>query len=207
MDDFYMRMMNFTAEDIKQIQNKSSVPKPDEEICPYFLEGRCRYGNNCWLSHPSELNQEIPNDKECGICLLKVRENHREFGLLMGCIHVFCLNCIRHWRGQLNVPKEVARSCPICRTPSFYIIPSADFVENYQSKVNLANDYKKKLSSIPCRFFNHGDGSCPFGSSCFYDHRYKNGEKWIPPPPLFEVDESGEWSVARKPKLSELLEF
>ena len=42
-----MRMMNFTAEDIKQIQNKSSVPKPDEEICPYFLEGRCRYGNNC----------------------------------------------------------------------------------------------------------------------------------------------------------------
>ena len=206
MDDFYKRMMNFTDEDAELLNN--NPPKEEAvEYCPYFLEGRCRYGDKCWLIHPKAESMQVPGDKECGICLLKIRENNREFGLLMGCSHSFCLNCLRIWRGQLNVPKEVSRSCPICRTPSFYVVPSSVFVENYQEKVNLADSYKKKLGEIPCRFFDSGEGTCPFGGSCFYDHRYKNGTKWIPPPPVFEVNESGEWRVAQKPKLSDFLDF
>jgi E3 ubiquitin-protein ligase makorin len=204
MDDFYMRMMNFTQEDMQLIRPKP--PKQETlEVCPYYLEQRCRYGDKCWLYHPPQEKTEIPGDKECGICLLKVRENNREYGLLMGCTHSFCLNCIKEWRGQLNIPKEVSRSCPICRTPSFYVIPSAFFAENYQEKVALADDYKKRMSAVPCKYFNYGEGTCPFSSSCFYDHRYKNGEKWVPPPPLFEVNERGEWSVSKNPKLSDLL--
>ena len=73
--------------------------------------------------------------------------------------------------------------------------------------MNIADEYKKKLSGMPCKFFNFGEGNCPFGSSCFYDHRYKNGEKWIPPPPSFAINELGEWGVSTRPKLSDLLEF
>jgi E3 ubiquitin-protein ligase makorin len=204
MDEFYIRMMNFSQEDVKKFLEK---PKEEETkpICPYFLEGRCRYGERCWMTHPSGDNMEILGDKECGICLHKIRESNREFGLLLGCTHTFCLQCIRKWRGQLNAPKDVVRSCPLCRTLSHYIIPSPDFIESYQEKMKLADQYKVKLGNIPCKFFNFGEGTCPFGSSCFYDHRYRNGEKWVPPVPIFEVNENGEWGVAKKPKLSELL--
>lgn len=205
MDEFYMRMMNFTEEDMRSLKKKPEIE--EKEVCPYFLEGKCRYGDSCWMFHPSEGVMEVCGDRDCGVCLLKIRGNNREFGLLMGCAHCFCLNCLRTWRGQLNVPKEIARSCPICRTPSFYIIPSATFVEDYQEKVKLAEEYRKKLMEVPCKYFDYGDGNCPFGSSCFYDHRYKNGNKWVPPPPLFEANEVGEWGVVRKPKLSDMLDF
>jgi E3 ubiquitin-protein ligase makorin len=36
---------------------------------------------------------------------------------------------------------------------------------------------KKKLSSIDCRHFDFGKGTCPFGTSCFYKHAYKDGRR------------------------------
>jgi E3 ubiquitin-protein ligase makorin len=30
-------------------------------------------------------------------------------------------------------------------------------------------------SGIECRFFNRGEGNCPFGVSCFYKHSYIDG--------------------------------
>lgn len=30
--------------------------------------------------------------------------------------------------------------------------------------------YKKNLSKKPCKYFNEGNGTCPFGPSCFYRH-------------------------------------
>ena len=88
-----MRMMNFSQEDMQELRKKPQEEK--KEICPYFLEGRCRYGDSCWLLHPIGNNIDIEGDRECGICLLKIKENNREFGLLMGCSHSFCLNCLR----------------------------------------------------------------------------------------------------------------
>ena len=31
------------------------------------------------------------------------------------------------------------------------------------------------MDGIPCRNFDYGDGHCPFGSSCFYAHVYRDG--------------------------------
>lgn len=39
-------------------------------------------------------------------------------------------------------------------------------------KVGIIARYKNKLGSIDCRHFARGDGSCPFGTSCFYRHAY-----------------------------------
>ena len=40
---------------------------------------------------------------------------------------MFCLECIRSWRSSIDRPREVVRSCPICRTESYYVVPS-DYV-------------------------------------------------------------------------------
>ena len=50
------------------------------------------------------------------------------FGLLDGCSHAFCLPCIRAWRETHAARPEVARSCPVCRTPSHFVIPSSFLV-------------------------------------------------------------------------------
>lgn len=52
-----------------------------------------------------------------------VVESGRRFGVLSGCRHAFCLDCIRKWRGRLDLPKETLRACPMCREPSFYVVP------------------------------------------------------------------------------------
>ena len=31
------------------------------------------------------------------------------------------------------------------------------------------------MDAIPCRNFDFGDGHCPFGTSCFYAHVYRDG--------------------------------
>lgn len=35
--------------------------------------------------------------------------------------------------------------------------------------------YKAKLGTIDCRHFAFGDGTCPFSTSCFYRHAYRDG--------------------------------
>lgn len=35
--------------------------------------------------------------------------------------------------------------------------------------------YRARLASIDCRHFAFGEGHCPFATSCFYRHAYKDG--------------------------------
>ena len=125
---------------------------------------------------------------ECGICLEIVHEKQRmadrRFGLLAGCDHPFCLGCIRDWRDggvardaaeHTSGRLEQARKCPLCRTQSHYTIPSTNWPRNQTEKDAIVEEYRNRMDGIPCRNFDYGDGHCPFGSSCFYAHVYRDG--------------------------------
>jgi len=116
---------------------------------------------------------------ECGICLERVVERpertERRFGILENCSHAFCLSCIRSWRSQDGQGAEVLRACPVCRVMSHFVIPSATFVDDPATKQELIDDYQGNMKRIPCRHFNYGEGECPFGTSCFYLHQYRDG--------------------------------
>jgi hypothetical protein len=100
----------------------------------------------------------------CGLC----GELPTRFGLLINCCDIFCLACIRqHRQGQ---SMEESRLCPLCHTPSFFVIPSSVFPETEEEKDVIVEGYKKKLGTIPCKYFDEGRRTCPFGSSCFYSH-------------------------------------
>lgn len=42
-------------------------------------------------------------------------------------------------------------------------------------KAQLVQTYQQKLSTIPCKYYDAGDGKCPFGAGCFYRHVRKDG--------------------------------
>lgn len=113
---------------------------------------------------------------ECGICLERVMEvPGRRFGLLTGCMHAFCLDCIRQWRGRLDLPSDTTRACPLCRQTSHYIIPSDRYIADTARKAAVSADYHASQSAIPCKWWDLGRGTCPFGSSCFYAHLNLDG--------------------------------
>ncbi|KAL3719176.1 hypothetical protein ACJRO7_004175 [Eucalyptus globulus] len=155
-----------------------------------------------------KLSQEI----ECSVCLDRVLSKptaaERKFGILSECDHAFCITCIRNWRSSspttgMDVNSSL-RACPICRKLSYFVIPSVIWYTSKEEKQEIIDNYKAKLKSIDCKHFNFGDGNCPFGTSCFYKHAYRDGR-------LEEVvlrhlgAEDGETVIAKDIRLSDFL--
>ncbi|XP_065023082.1 putative RING-type E3 ubiquitin transferase C3H69 isoform X1 [Musa acuminata AAA Group] len=122
-------------------------------------------------------SQEI----ECSICLeivlFKPTDAERKFGMLSECDHPFCISCIRNWRR--NSPASgidlntALRACPVCRKHSYFVVPSVTWFSTKEEKQEIIDTYKNKLKSIDCKYYDFGNGTCPFGTSCFYKHIYK----------------------------------
>lgn len=126
---------------------------------------------------------------QCSVCLNEPLSVGRRFGLLSHCSHIFCLECIREWRGaddkfvsvhnsaqlqhQHQQARSLVRTCPVCRVQSFFVIPSDRIVTDPDRKMVLVTRYKDQLNAIPCKYWRDGMGECPFGSSCFYAHMDK----------------------------------
>ena len=122
---------------------------------------------------PAELARS--STLSCGVCLEQVLAKRGKFGLLEGCNHVFCDPCLRQWRSTHATRPDVARSCPECRAPSHFVVPAPIHVEGAR-KASLIKAYLSRLRAIPCKHFAFGEGTCPFGTSCFYAHTDREGK-------------------------------
>ncbi|KAM4826120.1 E3 ubiquitin-protein ligase makorin-3 [Thomomys bottae] len=118
-------------------------------------------------------------DKVCGICMEVVFEksdpHDRRFGILSNCSHTYCLSCIRRWRSATQFENRISKSCPQCRVPSSFVVPSNLWIEEEEEKERLIYQYKEGMRNKHCRYFAHGRGHCPFGVFCFYKHEYPEG--------------------------------
>ncbi|XP_003745261.1 probable E3 ubiquitin-protein ligase makorin-2 [Galendromus occidentalis] len=117
---------------------------------------------------------------QCGVCfevvLRKEEELSRKFGILENCSHIFCLGCIRSWRRVRTFEFSLTHGCPVCRTESDLVIPSAIFFETEFEKRVLIAYYRAALAEKDCRFFNRGKGVCPFSGQCLSRHALPSGE-------------------------------
>jgi E3 ubiquitin-protein ligase makorin len=171
---------------------------PEQAQQPVSAPGRAA---DPWASLPAEGEREASDETareeraarlaasaciECNVCLEMVLSKptpaERRFGLLPSCWHAFCLACIRGWRAageeaQRAAAAEHGRTCPVCRVPSFFVAPSAVWPRDEDEKQALLGAYKARLGGVPCRHFDQGRGSCPFGSSCFFSHRLADGSE------------------------------
>jgi len=131
---------------------------------------------------------------ECGICYGPLKETPEErVGLLDGCFHVFCLECIRSWRdkGMQLSDAQTVRLCPVCRVTAHLVIPSTRVPVSGADKDAITRAYKASLGAVPCRHFEYGKRECPFGSSCFYAHLLPDGTVAPYEPPRTRVAGDG----------------
>ena len=161
----------------------STVEEP--ELCRFFQSTGCRFGTECHYVHVKE-GSDVREDPDyetkrtrwlsrsrdatvvCEICSEEPVSRNRKFGLLEHCSHVFCLECIREWRRQREQQDRVnLRRCPVCRVESFIILPS-DVLIRGERKLHELELYKTSLAKIPCKYTKLS--TCPFGSSCLYQH-------------------------------------
>ena len=70
----------------------------------------------------------------------------------------------------------------------------------------VVSGYKAKLGSIDCKWFAFGEGTCPFGTSCFYRHTYPDGRAEDVSLRKAAADE-GVIKVLQAPRLSDFIEL
>ncbi|KAI9008189.1 hypothetical protein BC832DRAFT_411460 [Gaertneriomyces semiglobifer] len=159
-------------------QVPDQVP-PAKELCRYFAKGHCKRKNKCHFLHDkSAIDPHLDDEEEtiCAICY----EKPEEFGLLIGCDHMFCLNCIQTWRRTTTRPeaheeesyRAARRECPMCRSPSDRIVPSVIHATGAQ-KEQLIQNHTERRAKIQCKYYkgSHRSGRrCPFGDDCMFAH-------------------------------------
>ncbi|KFQ17744.1 E3 ubiquitin-protein ligase makorin-1, partial [Merops nubicus] len=158
---------------------------------PIDAAQRSQHIRSCIEAHEKdmELSFAVQRSKDmvCGICMEVVYEkanpSERRFGILSNCSHTYCLKCIRKWRSAKQFESKIIKSCPECRITSNFVIPSEYWVEEKEEKQKLIQKYKEAMSNKPCRYFDEGRGSCPFGGNCFYKHAYPDGRREEPQRP------------------------
>ncbi len=152
-------------------------PVPDKsKPCSFFLKGSCRYGSSCMFSHNIPAPPPIPSSPSssptCNICYDPITNR---FGYLKSCSHTFHLTCIQSWRREGEAGVAAVRSCPVCRAPSDYVLPSDRKIEGEKMKAALDTAYRQICGGKDCKLFDFGKGNCPFGSSCLYRHLDESG--------------------------------
>ncbi|KFO90745.1 putative E3 ubiquitin-protein ligase makorin-2, partial [Buceros rhinoceros silvestris] len=175
------------------------------EICglqvlhPFDPEQRKAHEMMCMATFEHDMERafafQASQDKVCSICMEVVYEkpsaSERRFGILSNCNHTYCLSCIRQWRCAKQFENPIIKSCPECRVISEFVIPSAYWVEDQEKKNELIEAFKQGVGKKPCKYFEQGKGTCPFGGKCLYLHAYPDGTRAEPEKPRKQLSSEG----------------
>ncbi|XP_077450199.1 putative E3 ubiquitin-protein ligase makorin-1 [Stigmatopora argus] len=175
---------------------------------------RSKHTKACIEAHEKdmELSFAVQRSKDmmCGVCMEVVFEKsnpgERRFGILSNCAHCYCLKCIRRWRSARQFESRIVKSCPECRITSNFVIPSEFWVEEKEEKQKLIQTYKDGMGGKPCRYFDEGRGTCPFGSNCFYKHAFPDGRLEEAQPPRRQSGSNGRNRNTRHTRLWDILD-
>lgn len=78
-----------------------------------------------------------------------------------------------------------------------------------EEKDVIIEDYKQQLQDKDCKHFDSGNGTCPFGTSCFYRHEYLDGslqDRTQLPDVRFVTNSDGEFTTVQDNTLAGLID-
>ncbi|KAI0985774.1 hypothetical protein GJ496_003241 [Pomphorhynchus laevis] len=100
--------------------------------------------HNYWLRKGPKFGHRtnLAEDDICAICLLPILKTTSQRCMLLNkCNHYFCLHCLEYWiDSRINADPVKEISCPICRCPSEYAVPS-DFALKDVERLYYIHEY------------------------------------------------------------------
>ncbi|KAI0766941.1 hypothetical protein BD413DRAFT_480264 [Trametes elegans] len=174
-------------------ENERMSPFDKNKPCKFYAAGFCKRGDRCWFVHArpgtsgKRAASQFDEDDEnlCSICY----DKPATYGLLVGCSHIFCITCIKNWRGSEGKSEDIiqagtTKTCPMCRTASRFVIPSTFYyAEQDPRKAQTIQNYKASMARIKCKYFERSLLSrrrkCPFGNECFFKHENADGTPYV----------------------------
>ncbi|XP_025054671.1 E3 ubiquitin-protein ligase makorin-1 isoform X2 [Alligator sinensis] len=177
-----------------------------KQLCPYAAVGECRYGENCVYIHGDVCDM-------CGLQVLHPVDAAQRSQHIKSCIEAH--------EKDMELSFAVQRSkdmvCGICMevvyekaNPSerrFGILSNCNHTYCLKCirKWRSAKQFESKIiNNKPCRYFDEGRGSCPFGGNCFYKHAYPDGRREEPQRP--KVGTSSRYRAQRRNRFWEFIE-
>ncbi|XP_042324436.1 E3 ubiquitin-protein ligase makorin-1 isoform X2 [Sceloporus undulatus] len=177
-----------------------------KQLCPYAAVGECRYGENCVYIHGDVCDM-------CGLQVLHPADAAQRS------LHI--KSCIEAHEKDMELSFAVQRSkdmvCGICMevvyekaNPSerrFGILSNCNHTYCLKCirKWRSAKQFESKIiNNKPCRYFDEGRGSCPFGGNCFYKHAYPDGRR--EEPQRQKVGTSNRYRAQRRNRFWEFIE-
>ncbi|XP_064370230.1 E3 ubiquitin-protein ligase makorin-1 isoform X2 [Dromaius novaehollandiae] len=177
-----------------------------KQLCPYAAVGECRYGENCVYIHGDVCDM-------CGLQVLHPVDAAQRSQHIKSCIEAH--------EKDMELSFAVQRSkdmvCGICMevvyekaNPSerrFGILSNCSHTYCLKCirKWRSAKQFESKIiNNKPCRYFDEGRGSCPFGGNCFYKHAYPDGRREEPQRP--KVGTSSRYRAQRRNRFWEFIE-
>lgn len=121
-------------------------------------------------------------------CILHYGEHEHLHTIYMLLNETQCMQCIKNWRETQGKSDDIVqagttKTCPMCRTSSRFVTPSAFFYpEGHALKTEVIEKYKASMARVKCRYFEKSkphDRFCPFGKECFYKHENPDGTPYV----------------------------
>jgi hypothetical protein len=191
---YFISKVMYQLEHINVMKTEIKEQTQHRSVCKnYVLTSNCRYGKNCMYLHTidPEIIKLTPckylancnirgcqfghiaypddeqNDNCCNICLSDIYKTNKRFGLLIGCDHKFCVQCIKTHRSFPDTPRDSRMACPTCRQYSNNFFSSKVFLSG-EKKIKEYIEYEKRCSKKKCRY--GALNLCPHGDVCHFKH-------------------------------------
>ncbi|XP_038628543.1 probable E3 ubiquitin-protein ligase makorin-2 isoform X2 [Tachyglossus aculeatus] len=164
-----------------------------QQLCPYAMAGGCRFGNTCGYLHgevceicglpalhPLDVEQRRTHEKVCMDNFEHDMEKAFAFQASQGKTCSICM--------------EVIYDKPSASERRFGILSNCNHtyclgcIRQWRCAKQFENPIIKKKA---CKYFDQGNGTCPFGGKCLYLHAYPDGTRAEPEKPRKQLGREG----------------
>uniref|UniRef100_A0A8C1SL23 RING-type E3 ubiquitin transferase n=1 Tax=Cyprinus carpio TaxID=7962 RepID=A0A8C1SL23_CYPCA len=181
---------------------------PQPQLCPYLAAGHCHYGDRCpylhgdmceicrlQVLHPHDSEQRAAHEK-----LTKRRASTMkslQYSADFSCPDEPVLSALTGSLSTNNRPQNVTTDQSESSIPQSCVMMSF----NGPDLIWTNNEHKK-----PCKYFDQGRGTCPFGGKCFYMHAYADGTRAEPDKPRKQLSAEGNVRFLNSVRLWDFIE-
>eukprot|EP00761_Pharyngomonas_kirbyi_P012984 gb/GECH01013011.1/.p1 GENE.gb/GECH01013011.1/~~gb/GECH01013011.1/.p1 ORF type:complete len:636 (+),score=158.98 gb/GECH01013011.1/:1-1908(+) len=181
-----MEYSSFVSDDTQSLESSTSGSNGsnsnNQSICKFFLQGYCRKGDRCPFKHELSKSSEPPHRGSPQSSPLQTQnlvdtgdfDSSRSFEFPLD-NNPYNNEDVEKSKNRESPGEEQIKICPFfingeCRYGGKCRFLHLNLDPSDERRIKLAEESKRKQSTIPCKHFDFGKGICPYGEECYFVH-------------------------------------